>query len=50
MYDGVVRPLVDEVFAKRNGLLFAYGMANAGKGFTVMGDEDRPGLIPQALT
>lgn len=50
VYNATMRPLVDDVFDSQNGLLFAYGMTNAGKTFTVLGEEDRPGLIPQALT
>ncbi|CAN0171121.1 unnamed protein product, partial [Ascophyllum nodosum] len=49
-YDSTMRPLVDDVFAARNALLFAYGMTNAGKTYTVLGEEGSPGLIPQALT
>ena len=45
-----MRLLVDDVFAARNALLFAYGMTNAGKTYTVLGEEGSPGLIPQALT
>lgn len=49
-YELTMKPLVDDVFAAQNALLFAYGMTNAGKTYTVMGEEDSPGLIPQALT
>lgn len=49
-YNSTMRPLVDDVFASQNGLLFAYGMTNAGKTYTVLGEEESPGLIPQALT
>lgn len=49
VYDSTMRPLVDDVFASENGLLFAYGMTNAGKTYTVLGEDPHPGLIPQAL-
>lgn len=49
-YESTMRPLVDDVFASKNALLFAYGMTNAGKTYTVLGEEGSPGLIPQALT
>lgn len=49
-YESTMRPLVDDVFASQNALLFAYGMTNAGKTYTVLGEEGSPGLIPQALT
>lgn len=31
------------------GLLFAYGVTNAGKTFTIMGNEENPGILPRAL-
>ncbi len=43
---GLVESLVNE---GRDGLLFAYGVTNAGKTFTVEGSESAPGLIPRAL-
>lgn len=49
-YESTMRPLVDDVFASQNALLFAYGMTNAGKTYTVLGEDGSPGLIPQALT
>lgn len=49
-YESTMRPLVDDVFAAQNALLFAYGMTNAGKTYTVLGEDSSPGLIPQALT
>ncbi|CAN0171427.1 unnamed protein product, partial [Ectocarpus sp. 13 AM-2016] len=49
-YESTMRPLVDDVFSAQNALLFAYGMTNAGKTYTVLGEDGSPGLIPQALT
>lgn len=49
-YESTMRPLVDDVFSSQNALLFAYGMTNAGKTYTVLGEDGSPGLIPQALT
>eukprot|EP00752_Nemacystus_decipiens_P010965 g9745.t2 len=49
-YESTMRPLVDDVFTSQNALLFAYGMTNAGKTYTVLGEDGSPGLIPQALT
>ncbi|CAM9282967.1 unnamed protein product, partial [Laminaria digitata] len=49
-YESTMKPLVDDVFSSRNALLFAYGMTNAGKTYTVLGEDGSPGLIPQALT
>ncbi|CAM9887745.1 unnamed protein product, partial [Discosporangium mesarthrocarpum] len=51
VYQVTTRPLVDDVFtAGANALLFAYGMTNAGKTYTVLGEEgSKGGLIPQSL-
>ena len=35
------KPLVDGMFQRRNGLLFAYGMTNAGKTYTIQGSRRR---------
>eukprot|EP00742_Colponemidia_sp_Colp-10_P006070 GILJ01006495.1.p1 GENE.GILJ01006495.1~~GILJ01006495.1.p1 ORF type:complete len:1156 (-),score=289.92 GILJ01006495.1:2484-5783(-) len=42
-------PLVDGLFSGQNGLLFAYGITNAGKTYTIKGSEENPGVLPRAL-
>lgn len=32
------------------GLLFAYGVTNAGKTYTILGNEAEPGVLPRALS
>lgn len=49
VYRSTTEPLVDGLWMGRNGLLFAYGVTNAGKTYTIMGTEDNPGLLPRAL-
>jgi hypothetical protein len=41
--------LVKDVLNGNNALIFAYGVTNSGKTFTVMGKEDNAGLLPRAL-
>ena len=43
-------PLVTSfVKDRKDGLLFAYGVTNAGKTYTVEGTEENPGIIPRTL-
>lgn len=31
------------------GLLFAYGVTNSGKTFTMTGEQDQPGILPRVM-
>lgn len=43
-------PLLDDLMSKSKcGLLFSYGITNAGKTHTIMGSYEAPGIIPRAL-
>jgi hypothetical protein len=42
-------PLVDDVLRGQNGLIFAYGVTNSGKTFSIMGTKQEPGLLPRTL-
>ena len=46
LYDGVCTPLLDSLMNGGQGLLFAYGMTNAGKTYTIQGSEHNPGVLP----
>ena len=50
IYDRVSRPLVKNVLTGNQALLFAYGMTNAGKTYTIQGTKSNPGVLPRALT
>ena len=59
VYDGVVRPVVDEVLQGYNCTVFAYGQTGTGKTHTMEGDvspgpagvtKDAAGIIPRAVT
>lgn len=43
---GLVEDLVKK---KKSGLIFTYGMTNAGKTFTVIGSQTEPGILPMSL-
>jgi hypothetical protein len=49
VYSHAARPLVDSFFAGQNGLIFAYGITNSGKTFTMQGTQAAPGLIPRIV-
>ncbi len=50
VYDTVLREKVAAaVDSGKNLLVFAYGMTNAGKTYTVSGSEGSPGLLPRTL-
>lgn len=47
-------PLVDKVLNAQNGLIFAYGVTNSGKTYTIQGGSGRDGkeesgLLPRSL-
>lgn len=49
MYQTAVKPMTHKFLEGKSGLLFAYGMTNAGKTFTIHGTEEYPGILPQAI-
>lgn len=44
-------PLVRDLIAGQNGLIFAYGVTNSGKTYTIQGgsDPNTPGLLPRTF-
>eukprot|EP00948_MAST-09A_sp_MAST-9A-sp1_P000227 g227.t1 len=50
-YENAARPAVESLLQGNlsHALLFAYGMTNAGKTYTIQGSEKNPGIIPRAL-
>ena len=50
IFEYTCKPLIDDlILNQRSGLVFIYGMTNAGKTFTVIGTPENPGILPQAL-
>ena len=49
LFETTTMPLLDDALNGNDALLFTYGVTNAGKTYTVQGDEENPGLIPRAL-
>jgi hypothetical protein len=50
VFEIVCKNLVDELLMGKSGLVFTYGMTNAGKTFTVVGGGSNPGILPRSLT
>lgn len=49
VYNKAARVHVKSAMEGYNALVFAYGQTASGKTFTLMGDEDQPGIIPRAM-
>ena len=50
IFNETCKKLIDDlVFNYKSGLIFTYGMTNAGKTFTVIGSPNNPGILPQSL-
>ncbi|KAI9263541.1 kinesin motor domain-containing protein [Helicostylum pulchrum] len=42
-------PLIHDVLKGQNVLIFAYGVTNSGKTFSIMGTKNNPGILPRTL-
>lgn len=49
IFDHIAVPLLNSLLLGENGLLFAYGITSAGKTYTMMGEQDNPGIIPRSV-
>ncbi|KAI9098674.1 P-loop containing nucleoside triphosphate hydrolase protein [Phlyctochytrium arcticum] len=51
LYDGVVGPMVDQMFmpGEASSLLLAYGASSSGKTFTTRGTTQNPGVLIRAI-
>ena len=50
VFEYTCKPLLDDlVLNQKSGLVFTYGMTNAGKTYTVIGTPECPGILPLAL-
>lgn len=49
VYDVAARPVVKAAMEGVNGTVFAYGVTSSGKTHTMHGDQNSPGIIPQAI-
>lgn len=49
VFDAIGFPLVEDLLQGKNGLMFAYGITNSGKTYTVTGEPDQAGILPRSL-
>lgn len=49
LFAHVAKPMVENLFKRKNGLLFTYGVTNSGKTYTMTGTVSDPGLLPRSL-
>ena len=50
VFELTCKPLLEDlIFNQKSGLVFTYGMTNAGKTYTVIGTPEYPGILPLAL-
>lgn len=49
VFTHVAEPLLERFLAGDSCVLFAYGMTNAGKTYTIQGNPERPGILPQLV-
>lgn len=50
MYQHAVEPLLEKFYRGDNCVLFAYGMTNAGKTYTIQGSLHNPGILPRLVS
>lgn len=48
-FEATTKPVIDAAFDGKNGLVFAYGVTNSGKTYTITGSEIQPGVLPRSL-
>jgi len=49
IFDHSVGPLLERFVQGDSCVLFAYGMTNAGKTFTIQGNKEQPGVMPRLV-
>eukprot|EP01107_Rhizomastix_libera_P005239 TRINITY_DN1850_c0_g1_i3.p1 TRINITY_DN1850_c0_g1~~TRINITY_DN1850_c0_g1_i3.p1 ORF type:complete len:1163 (+),score=446.41 TRINITY_DN1850_c0_g1_i3:28-3516(+) len=49
LFDAAGLQQVHALLAGTSGLLFAYGITNAGKTYTILGGHQQPGIIPRTI-
>ena len=50
IFEHTTGPLLRRFLRGDNCVLFAYGMTNAGKTYTVQGTNNNPGILPKLVT
>ncbi|CAD8063092.1 unnamed protein product [Paramecium sonneborni] len=50
LHQEYVIPMIKDIFEKqKGGLVFTYGVTNSGKTYTIIGNQEAPGILPLTL-
>lgn len=49
LFQATTKPVLAAALEGKSGLVFAYGVTNSGKTYTITGTDDEPGVLPRAL-
>nr|XP_033790550.1 kinesin-like protein KIF20A isoform X2 [Geotrypetes seraphini] len=49
LFDGTIKDLLTAFIGGQNALVFAYGVTNAGKTYTIQGSPEDAGILPRSL-
>ena len=49
IYKDLGKPITKSVLSGYNGTIFMYGQTTSGKTFTMLGNPEKPGILPCAL-
>ena len=51
MFGETIIPVLEKLFYQgKNALVFTYGVTNAGKSYTIVGDLNNPGILPNTMS
>jgi kinesin family protein 20 len=47
IFNKVCLPMLSDVYNEfKSGVIFSYGVTNSGKTYTIIGNKEKPGLLP----
>ncbi|KDO32474.1 hypothetical protein SPRG_02951 [Saprolegnia parasitica CBS 223.65] len=49
LFAKTTQSIVEEALDGKNGLVFAYGVTNSGKTYTILGNNENPGILPETF-
>lgn len=49
MFNQLGLPLVKDLLEGKNGLLFSYGVTGSGKTYSMIGNQQEPGILQRCL-
>ncbi|RQM18916.1 hypothetical protein B5M09_009724 [Aphanomyces astaci] len=49
LFEQTTYAIIEEALEGKNGLVFAYGVTNSGKTYTILGTPEHPGILPETF-